>query len=39
MKHIKKITAKDISKRSDDKAREALAKDGKKARQTCPEIH
>ncbi len=40
MKNIKKISAKDASKRTaDTKTREALNKEGKKARQSCPEIH
>jgi hypothetical protein len=40
MKHIKKVTAKDTAKRpADAKAREAMSKEGKKSRVTCPEIH
>lgn len=40
MKHIKKVTAKDNAKRpADSKTREALTKEGKKTRVTCPEIH
>lgn len=40
MKNIKKISAKDATKRTADaKTREALSKEGKKNRLTCPEIH
>ena len=40
MKHVKKISAKESSKRqSDKKVREALTKDSRKSRATCPEIH